>query len=116
MSWKMVPREPTEAMVDTVREAWTPSMAALWPKIVREVWQKLYDAAPAQPEAMPGREEEWFQDGNLLYTLEQSGWHRGKPEMRNRLEVRVHGGPGASCSEVDALASRLLALLSAKGE
>jgi hypothetical protein len=56
----------------------------------------------------------WQRSNHLLYTLEEDGRFRGKMMYRNRLTVRVDGSnSSATESEVDELATRLHAFLSA---
>jgi len=59
-----VPVEPTEAMMNACPSSFSPSFAAIWPKICRDIYQAMLSAAPA-PEG--GAIVRWRGDG-IPYT------------------------------------------------
>jgi hypothetical protein len=59
--------------------------------------REALSASPASP-TVGG----WLRADRLLYTLEQDGWRRGEPVMRNRLMVRVEADVRSAEAERDA--------------
>lgn len=113
----------------TIRPIWTrcaddcsmndnecgPCSCGAYEAAVREAYAARQALAlPPQAPAAGVVETEWLRDGNLLYTLEQTGWRKGEPVLENRLMIRVDRGRHASQEEVEALTSRLLAALALK--
>ncbi len=44
--WKLVPVEPTEAMLTATGKAWTPTMQEMWPMICGDIYRAMLAAAP----------------------------------------------------------------------
>lgn len=46
---RLVPVEPTEAMLKAVPASYSPSMRAMWPSICGDIYRAMLAAAPASP-------------------------------------------------------------------
>ena len=55
--WKLVPVEPTEAMMNAAPASYSSSFMAIWPKICGDIYRALLAAAPASPEPSPSTED-----------------------------------------------------------
>lgn len=52
--WKLVPVEPTEAMMNAAPASYSSSFMAIWPKICGDIYRALLAAAPASPKQRSG--------------------------------------------------------------
>ncbi len=52
--WVLVPREPTEGMLNAAPASHSPSFRVIWPKICGDVYRAMIAAAPTPP---PGEQE-----------------------------------------------------------
>lgn len=76
---RLVPGEPTEAMLNACPASFSPSFAAIWPKVCGDIYRSMLAAAPASPPAYVRTPNEDDRLRRALYRLLER--HGAEPDV-----------------------------------